>query len=75
MLDIRDRILATPRDIEDLAQLGKELKICPYYGSRRAIKQAEVSYPFIASGTWTNIASSLLYYLTTFYCKCSPEKL
>ena len=42
MQDIRDHILATPRDIEDLAQLGRELKTCPYYGSRRAIKQAEV---------------------------------
>ena len=43
MQDIRDHILAIPRDIEDLAQLGKELKTCPYYGSRRAIRQAEVS--------------------------------
>lgn len=33
---------ATPRDIEDLVELGKELNTCPYYGSRRAIAQAEV---------------------------------
>lgn len=43
MQDMRDQILATPRDIEDLAQLGRDVKVCPYYGSRRAIKQAEVS--------------------------------
>lgn len=43
MQDMRDHILAMPRDIEDLAQLGRDAKVCPYYGSRRAIKQAEVS--------------------------------
>ncbi|PVF94648.1 DNA repair helicase [Serendipita vermifera] len=42
MQELRDRILATPRDIEDLAQLGREMKTCPYYGSRRAIRQAEL---------------------------------
>lgn len=42
MLDLRDHILATPRDIEDLLELGKELGTCPYYGSRRAIPQAQV---------------------------------
>ncbi|KAG8774167.1 ATP-dependent DNA helicase chl1 [Serendipita sp. 411] len=42
MQNLRDQILATPRDIEDLVQLGKETKTCPYYGSRRAIKQAEL---------------------------------
>ncbi|KAG8944165.1 ATP-dependent DNA helicase chl1 [Tulasnella sp. 424] len=41
MLDFRDHILATPRDIEDLVVLGKELNTCPYYGSRKAIAQAE----------------------------------
>jgi len=43
MLDLRDHILATPRDIEDLLTLGKELGTCPYYGSRRAIPQAQVN--------------------------------
>ncbi|KAG8817056.1 ATP-dependent DNA helicase chl1 [Serendipita sp. 399] len=42
MQSLRDQILATPRDIEDLLQLGRETKTCPYYGSRRAIKQAEL---------------------------------
>ena len=42
MLDLRDHILAIPRDIEDLLELGKELGTCPYYGSRRAIPQAQV---------------------------------
>ena len=42
MLDLRDHILATPRDIEDLVDLGRELGTCPYYGSRRAIPQAQV---------------------------------
>ena len=43
MLDLRDHILATPRNIEDLLELGKELGTCPYYGSRRAIPQAQVN--------------------------------
>ncbi|KAG9029470.1 ATP-dependent DNA helicase chl1, partial [Tulasnella sp. UAMH 9824] len=47
MLDFRDHILATPRDIEDLVVLGKELNTCPYYGSRKAIPQAElVTLPY-----------------------------
>jgi len=44
MLDLRDHILATPRDIEALLELGKELGTCPYYGSRRAIPQAQVNH-------------------------------
>lgn len=31
-----------PRDIEDLVTLGRELKTCPYYGSRKAVNRAEV---------------------------------
>lgn len=36
-------VQATPRDIEDIVTLGKDLHTCPYYGSRRAISQAQVS--------------------------------
>ncbi|KAG9035892.1 ATP-dependent DNA helicase chl1 [Tulasnella sp. JGI-2019a] len=42
MLDFRDHVLATPRDIEDMVELGKDLHTCPYYGSRRAIAQAQL---------------------------------
>lgn len=42
MLDLRDQILASPKDIEDLATAGKNTQTCPYYGSRRAIPQAEL---------------------------------
>lgn len=41
--DFRDAALATIRDIEDLASVGKEMGICPYYASREAIKPSEVS--------------------------------
>jgi len=34
---------ASPKDIEDLATAGQNAQTCPYYGSRRAIPQAEVS--------------------------------
>ncbi|KAF8650145.1 hypothetical protein AX16_005380 [Volvariella volvacea WC 439] len=47
MLDFRDQILATPKDIEDLAEAGRIAHTCPYFGSRRAIPQAElVTLPY-----------------------------
>lgn len=33
---------ASPKDIEDLANTGRLAHVCPYFGSRRAIPQAEV---------------------------------
>jgi hypothetical protein len=33
---------ASPKDIEDLAIAGRMAGVCPYFGSRRAIPQAEV---------------------------------
>src|SRR5271170_1060035 len=33
------------RDIEDLADLGKTMGVCPYYASRQAMKPTEVSFP------------------------------
>ncbi|KAK4498434.1 hypothetical protein PRZ48_011092 [Zasmidium cellare] len=50
VLDFRDHALATIRDIEDLAQLGSRLQICPYYASRPAISPAEIvtlPYPLL----------------------------
>ncbi|KAL1707545.1 helicase C-terminal domain-containing protein [Schizophyllum commune] len=47
MLDLRDQILATPKDIEELAATGRASGICPYFGSRKAIDQAElVTLPY-----------------------------
>ncbi|KAM6494135.1 Helicase C-terminal domain containing protein [Amanita muscaria] len=47
MLDFRDQILATPKDIEDLAEAGRMVGLCPYFGSRRAIPRAElVTLPY-----------------------------
>ena len=48
--DFRDHALATIRDIEELGDLGNELKICPYYATRSAIKPAEIvtlPYPLL----------------------------
>lgn len=38
----RNKALAKIRDIEDLADVGRELKICPYYASREAANWCEV---------------------------------
>jgi len=38
----RDHALSQVRNLEDLAELGKKLGTCSYYGTRRAVAQAEV---------------------------------
>jgi len=46
----RDHALASLRDIEDMAGLGKQICICPYYASRAAIRPAEIvtlPYPLL----------------------------
>ncbi|GAM85593.1 hypothetical protein ANO11243_036000 [Dothideomycetidae sp. 11243] len=46
-LDFKHYALAKVRDIEDLAELGKKIRICPYYASRPAIRPSElVSLPY-----------------------------
>jgi chromosome transmission fidelity protein 1 len=47
IIDFRDQILAAPKDIEDLAEVGRMANICPYFSSRRAIPQAEVLDMFL----------------------------
>ncbi|KAK7691295.1 hypothetical protein QCA50_004689 [Cerrena zonata] len=42
MLDFRDQVLATPKDIEDLVVSGKSAQICPYFGTRRGVPQAQL---------------------------------
>ncbi|KAI0188860.1 helicase C-terminal domain-containing protein [Astrocystis sublimbata] len=47
---LRDNMLATLPDIEDLHSLGKGFGVCPYYASRTAIPGAEVitlPYPLL----------------------------
>ncbi|KAK0201976.1 helicase C-terminal domain-containing protein [Desarmillaria ectypa] len=47
MVEFRDQILASPKDIEDLATAGRIVNICPYFSARRAISQAElVTLPY-----------------------------
>lgn len=36
------RALASVKDIEELAELGKEEKVCAYYGARKAASLAQV---------------------------------
>lgn len=40
--EFRNRALAEIRDIEDLADVGREMKICPYYASREAANWCDV---------------------------------
>ncbi|KAI9068626.1 DNA repair helicase [Trametes sanguinea] len=42
MLDLRDQILAVPKDIEELFLTGQAADTCPYFGARRAIPQAQL---------------------------------
>ncbi|WFD49160.1 RNA helicase [Malassezia furfur] len=38
----RDHALAHVRDIEELVALGKEMHVCPYFGARRAVADAQL---------------------------------
>lgn len=40
--DMEDGILSSVGDIEDIVQLGKELKSCPYYASRNTVPKVEL---------------------------------
>ncbi|GAA6048272.1 hypothetical protein JCM3770_006514 [Rhodotorula araucariae] len=40
--DFRDKALASVHDIEDIEDLGRKTHTCPYYGSRKAVRAAEV---------------------------------
>lgn len=54
VLDFRDHALASIRDIEDLANVGRKLGICPYYASRPAVAPAEMvtlPYPLLLQKT------------------------
>lgn len=43
----RDHALAQVHDIEELVQLGKDLRICPYFGTRYSARNAElVTLPY-----------------------------
>lgn len=45
--EFRDHALSQVHSIDDLEDLGREMKVCPYYGSRKAIKQAQlVTLPY-----------------------------
>ena len=45
--DYRDQALSEIHSIDDLEDLGRDMKTCPYYGSRKAIKQAQlVTLPY-----------------------------
>ncbi|KAI5793775.1 helicase C-terminal domain-containing protein [Peziza echinospora] len=48
--DFRDHTLARIRDIEELAELGKKIGVCPYYAARPTIKPSEIvtlPYPLL----------------------------
>lgn len=42
--EFRDNVFASVHTVEDMEDLGRANKVCPYYGSRRAIKQAQVNF-------------------------------
>lgn len=42
--EFRDNVFASVHTVEDMEDLGRSNKACPYYGSRRAIRQAQVSH-------------------------------
>lgn len=48
--DFKNNVLAEIQDIEDVASLGRKMKLCPYYASRSVISATEVvtlPYPLL----------------------------
>ncbi|KAJ1909776.1 ATP-dependent DNA helicase chl1 [Tieghemiomyces parasiticus] len=43
LLEFQDHALASVHDIEELVNVGRELGICPYYGTRASLPEVEVS--------------------------------
>lgn len=42
VIEFRDRILIEIKDIEQLVTMGKQVKACPYYGTRFAVPSAQL---------------------------------
>lgn len=74
IIDFRDQILAAPKDIEDLAEVGRMADTCPYFGSRHAIPQAEVLEHISESDLSTDTGASWSRFPIICYCKNPREK-
>lgn len=67
---------ATPKDIEELVEVGQSGHICPYFGSRRAIPQAQVGitafrlFHYIIADSSCSWSSSRI----IFFCRRQREK-
>jgi chromosome transmission fidelity protein 1 len=40
--EFKELVLAAPADVEDLARMGRAKGVCPYYGSRLAVPEADI---------------------------------
>jgi len=73
--DFRDHALARVRDIEDLASVGKQLGICPYYASRPAIKPCEVGFDLMVNSiSFLLTLSRLSLFPIHYFFKNPPAK-
>lgn len=66
---LRDEVLVEVKDIEQLVSLGKEMKACPYYGSRYAIPAAQVD---ICGSPLEALLTSGNRWLRFFVCNLVP---
>ncbi|KAK9356868.1 helicase C-terminal domain-containing protein [Lipomyces doorenjongii] len=58
--DFRDRVLSDIRDIEDMAEIGNSMHVCPYYASRGAVQMSEVvtlPYPLLLQSSYRKALS------------------
>lgn len=53
VLQFRDHVLATVKDIEDISKIGEQIGICPYYATRSVIQHSEVSYNRMSRKAYT----------------------
>lgn len=77
MQQMRDDILGTVHDIEQMLKLGRETHSCPYYATRLAVPAAQVTmslsysvHPFLSQIACCAANISLKYFIYSFtFCK------
>ncbi|KAK7205465.1 helicase C-terminal domain-containing protein [Myxozyma melibiosi] len=58
--DFRDKVIAEVRDIEDMADIGRSMSVCPYYASRGAVQVSEIvtlPYPLLLQSSYRKALS------------------
>lgn len=67
---MRDEILGTAQDIEQLLKLGRETHACPYYSTRLAVPPAQVTLSSDPPFLWCHYFGDCLFGVLCHSCFC-----